>query len=105
MGLASSGSGNQLIEADGAKNVSLPEISRERIADLVADMNTKGFGVLPGYFQPQDLAGLRSFVEGAVTAAGEQHGSFRGEEPVAGPRAHGLSNCAAFAVYLHQEHE
>jgi hypothetical protein len=105
MGLASSGSGNQLIEADDAKNVSLPEISREKMADLVADMNTKGFGVLPGYLQPQHLAALRSFVEGAVTAAGEQYVSFRGEEPVAGTLLQVLSNSSAFVDLLHQVYE
>ncbi len=33
----------------------VPEISRERIIDLVADMNKVGFGVLPGYLNPADL--------------------------------------------------
>jgi hypothetical protein len=78
MELGSSGSGNQLLEAGGAEILSLPELSRERIAELVADMNTKGFGILPGYLPPEDLARLRGFVEAAVSAAGEQYVSFNG---------------------------
>lgn len=105
MGLASSGSGNQLIEDGDAKKLSLPQVSHERIVELVADMNTKGFGVLPGYLQPEDLAGLRSFVQGAVAAAGEQYVSFAGEEPVAGTLLQVLSNSPAFADLLHRVYE
>ena len=105
MELASSGSGNQLIEAGGAQILSLPELPRERIAELVADMNTKGYGVLPGYLQPEDLARLRGFVEGAVSAAGEQYVSFTGAEPVKGTLLQVLSNSPAFADLLHQLYE
>jgi hypothetical protein len=105
MGSTPSSSGNQRIDAADAKNVSLSEISREKIADLVADMNTKGFGVLPGYLQPEDLADLRRFVEGAVAAAGEQYVAFAGEEPVAGTVLQVLSKSAAFVDLLHQVYE
>jgi hypothetical protein len=103
MELGSSGSGNQLIEAGGAEIFSLPELPRERIAELVADINTKGFGVLPGYVQ--DIARLRSFVEGAVSAAGEQYVSFTGAEAVKGTLLQVLSSSPAFADLLHQVYE
>src|SRR5215469_11537995 len=102
MELGSSGSGNQLIKAGGAEILSLPEFSRERIAELVADMNRKGFGVLPGYVRPEDLAKLRSFVEGAVSAVGEQYVSFTGAEPVKGTLLEVLSSSPSFANLLHQ---
>jgi hypothetical protein len=105
MELGSSGSGDQLIEAGGVAVLALPKLSRERIAELAADMNTKGFGVLPDYVQPEDLARLRSFVEGAVSAAGEQYVSFAGEEPVRGTLLQTLSNSPAFADLLHQVYE
>jgi hypothetical protein len=105
MELGSSGSGNQLIEAGGAEILSLPDISRETVLKLVADMNTKGFGVLPGYVPPEGLARLRRFVEGAVSAAGEQYVSFAGEEPVRGTLLQTLSNSPAFADLLHQVYE
>jgi hypothetical protein len=105
MELGVSGSGNQLIEAGGAGLLSLPELPRERITELVAEMNTKGFGVLPGYVQPADLAKLRSFVEGAVSAAGEQYVSFTGVEPVKGTLLQLLSSSPSFASLLHQVYE
>src|SRR5260370_36305363 len=68
-------------------------------------MNTKGFGVLPGYLQPEDLASLRNFVEAAVAAAGEQYVAFSGEELVAGTLLQSLSNSRAFVDVLHQIYE
>jgi hypothetical protein len=62
----------------------VPEISRERIIELVADMNRVGFGVLSGYLEPADLEDLRQFVETAVAAAGGEYVVFTGEEAVAG---------------------
>jgi hypothetical protein len=105
MELGSSGSRNQLIEACGPKKLSLPEVSRETIVELVAEINRNGFGVLPGYLQPEDLAKLRSFVEGAVSAAGEQYVSFTGEEPVKGTLLQVLSNSPSFADLLHRVYE
>lgn len=104
MGL-SSVSGDSSVATGAAKKVSLPDVSREEIVNLVADMNTKGFGVLPGYVQPKDLASLRNFVEAAVAAAGEQYVAFSGEEPVAGTLLQTLSNSPAFVDVLHQIYE
>ena len=102
MGLAPSAAGDAFIEAGTSKKISLPEVSREKIVDLVAEMNTKGFGVLPGYLQPEDLAGLQSFVQRSVADAGEQYVAFAGEEPVAGTLLQVLSNSTAFVDLLHQ---
>ncbi len=105
MGLASSAAGDALVEAGSAKKICLPEVSHEKIVDLVADMNTKGFGLLPGYLQPEELAGLQSFVQRAVADAGEQYVAFSGEEPVAGTLLQALSNSPAFVDVLHQIYE
>jgi hypothetical protein len=105
MGLASSVAGDALVEAGSAQKISLPEVSHEKIVDLVADMNTKGFGVLPGYLQPEELASLQSFVQRAVSDAGEQYVAFAGEEPVAGTLLQALSNSPAFVDVLHQIYE
>ena len=105
MGSPLSASRNLPSEATGAKKASLPEVSHDRIVNLVAEMNTKGFGVLPGYVKPEDLAALRSFVETAVAAAGEQYVSLAGEEPVGGALLQVLSNSTAFVSLLHQVYE
>src|SRR5260221_3573137 len=62
----------------------VPEISRERIIDLVADMNRVGIGVLSGYLEPADLEDLRQSVETAVAAAGRAYVLFTGKEAVGG---------------------
>jgi hypothetical protein len=105
MGLAESVAGDASAEAGSAQKISLPEVSHEKIVDLVADMNTKGFGVLPGYLQPEELASLQSFVQRAVSDAGEQYVAFAGEEPVAGTLLQALSNSPAFVDVLHQIYE
>ncbi len=60
----------------------VPEISRERIIDLVTDMNRIGFGVLSDYLELPDLDELRHFVEDAVATAGGEYVVFTGEESV-----------------------
>src|SRR5258708_32202055 len=62
----------------------VPEISRERIIDLVADMNKVGFGVLPGYSNPADLEDLQRVVGNAVASAGGEYVVFTGKEAGAG---------------------
>src|SRR5258708_18919302 len=83
----------------------VPEISRETIIDLVADMNRVGFGVLSGYLEPADLEDLRQFVQTAVAAAGGEYVVFTGEEPVAGPLLDTLSASPAFVNLVHQVYD
>jgi hypothetical protein len=89
----------------GAKRLYVPEISRETIIDLVADMNRVGFGVLSGYLEPADLEDLRQFVETAVAAVGGEYVLFTGEETVAGTLLNKLSASPAFVNLLHQVYE
>ena len=72
-------------------------MSRKTIVDLVADMNRVGFGVLPGYLQPDDLEELRQFVETAVASTGGEYVVFTGEEAVAGTLLARLSSSPAEA--------
>src|SRR5260221_10160889 len=82
----------------------VPEISRDRIVDLVADMNRVGFGMLSGYLEPADLEDLRQFVETAVAAAGGEYLVFTGEEAVAGTLLGKLSAPPAFVDLVHPVH-
>src|SRR5260221_3119945 len=79
----------------------VPEISRDRIVDLVADMNRVGFGMLSGYLEPADLEDLRQFVETAVAAAGGGYLGFTGEEGGSGTLLEKLSASTAFVDLLH----
>jgi hypothetical protein len=86
-------------------DMDLPEISRETIVDLVADMNRVGFGVLSHYLEPADLEDPRKFIESAVAAAGGQYIALTGKEAVAGTLFEKLSRSAAFVNLLHQVYE
>jgi hypothetical protein len=83
----------------------IPEISRERIVDLVSNMNEVGFGVLPNYLQQTDLQNLREFVEDAVGAAGGEYVVFTGEKAVAGTLLDKLSVSPPFVKLLRQVYE
>jgi hypothetical protein len=83
----------------------IPEISRDTIVDLVADMNRVGFGVVPGYLKEADLEDLRQVVETAVAAAGGEYVAFTGQESVAGTLLDKLSGSRPFVDLLHQVYE
>jgi hypothetical protein len=70
--------------SSGVNRPHFPEISRETIIELAADMDRVGFGVLAGYLERADLEDLRQFVETVVAAAGGEYVAFTGEEAVAG---------------------
>jgi hypothetical protein len=88
-----------------ANRLEIPEISRETVVDLVADMNEGGFGVLPGYLNVADLEDLRQFVKTAVAAAGGEYVVFTGAEAVAGTLLDKLSFSPRFVNLLHQVYE
>ena len=77
------------------------EIPREEVIKLVEDMNRVGFGVVPGYLEPEALEELQQFVEAAVAAAGGEYVVFTGEEAVAGTLLAELSNPRNFVKLLH----
>src|SRR5262245_37741990 len=89
----------------GANRLHVPEISRETIIGLVADMNRVGFAVVPGYLEQADLEDLRQFVETAVAAAGGEYVVLTGEEEVAGTLLDRLSTSTTFVNLLHQVYE
>ena len=105
MDLPSPPSPDPLPISNDANSPYVPEISRETITDLVADMNRVGFGVLSGYLKPPDLKDLRRFVETTVAAAGGESVVFFGEEAVAGTLLGKLPALPAFVNLLHQVYE
>jgi hypothetical protein len=82
-----------------------PEISRETIIEIAADMNRLGFGVIKSYLERADLEDLHQFVEAAVDAAGGQYVAFTGEKAVTGTLLEKLSASSAFLNLFHQVYE
>ena len=94
-----------LTTSSGADRPHFPEISRETIIELAADMDRVGYSVLPGCLEPADLEGLRQFVETAVAATGGEYVAFTGDEAVAGTLLEKLSASSNFVNLLHQIYE
>ena len=89
----------------GADGQHVREISRDRIIELVADMEREGFAVLSGYLEPAELESLRQFVETAVAAAGAEYVVFTEQETVAGTLIDKLAASPAFVKLLHRVYE
>ena len=46
--------------------VQVPVISNTQIAALIGELDGRGYGCLPNYIQPADLARMQAFVRTAV---------------------------------------
>ena len=93
------------LDTTGADGSLFPEISRETVRGLVADINRVGFGVLPGFLAPALLKDLRHFVQTAVATAGGEYVAFTGEEAVQGTLLSQLSRSPAFVDLLRRLYE
>ncbi len=65
-------------------SIHIPEVSEAQVASLIADLDTKGFGYIPNYIQPDDLARMQQFVEAAMQKSGHEYIGFGGPDDVAG---------------------
>ncbi len=59
-------------------------ISDARVAALVADIDRKGFAMLQGFVDSNELVAMRAFVAKAVKEAGGEYAGFTGPQAVAG---------------------
>lgn len=71
----------------------VPDISTEIVARVVSEMDHHGFGVIPDFIAPDDLATMRRFVAAAVDAAGGEYSWFVGADEVAGSGLEDLGAC------------
>lgn len=65
-------------------SVHIPEVSETQVAALVNELNTTGYGCLPGYIDPEDLKRMQGFVRGAIERSGNEYIGFGGPEQVTG---------------------
>jgi hypothetical protein len=82
-----------------------PEISEGQISQLVNDMNSTGFSLLPGCVSEKDLARCQSFVDEAVTESAGEYVHFNGPEAVSGSGLDALAECRQFKALLHRIYE
>jgi len=76
--------------------VQVPQISDEQVSSLVHQMNTIGYGSIPGYIQSDDLRRMESFVDSAIQKSNHEYVHFNGPASVAGSGLEELSQSASF---------
>lgn len=59
-------------------------IARQEVAELAADLESKGFGCIPNYVSPGDLKRMQEFVSAAMVKSGNEYVHFDGPEAVVG---------------------
>jgi hypothetical protein len=77
-------------------SVQVPRVSDEQVSCLVQQMNTIGYGSIPGYIQPDYLRRMECFVDSAVEKSNHEYVHFNGPSEVTGSGLDELSESAAF---------
>lgn len=79
--------------------------SRETIRQIINDINTKGYGCLPGFIAPDNLRIMRSFVQSALQKSGGEYVGFAGPSSVEGSTLDTLGSNPAFRDLMEQIYE
>ena len=85
--------------------LTVPVISKQSIVKLVGEVEADGFGFIPNYLQPADLARIQNFVTEAVQQSGKEYVHFNGPASVAGSGLEELAELPEFESLLHQVYE
>ena len=65
-------------------SISIPRVADSDVLALVSRLNTDGYGVIPNYIQPEDLARMQGFVHAAMEKSGNQYIGFGSPSAVVG---------------------
>ena len=65
-------------------SISIPRVADSDVLALVSRLNTDGYGVIPNYIQPEDLARMQGFVGAAMEKSGNQYIGFGSPSAVVG---------------------
>jgi hypothetical protein len=82
-----------------------PDIADAQVAALVDDINTKGYGYLPGFIGPADLERMRAFVASAVQKSNGEYAGFTGPDAVAGSGLDELARSESFRSLIERIYE
>jgi hypothetical protein len=75
------------------------------VAKLVADIESRGFGVIPDFVAASDLARMRAFVAKAVKNTNGEYAGFTGPEAVAGSGLDELARSPGFRAIVREVYE
>jgi hypothetical protein len=81
--------------------VTVPEISVEKIKELVHELDTKGFTWLPNYVEDDALARMQMFVASAVDRSSQEYIHFKGPESLCGSGLDQLSSSPSFVKLMY----
>ena len=80
-------------------------LAEETARQIVSDINSKGYGCLPSFIAPDELATMRSFAHAAVKQAGGEYAGFAGPSAVEGSTLDTLSTRHDFRELMKQIYE
>ena len=81
------------------------DVPTDTIRKIVDDINTKGYGCLPGFITPDELRVMRSFVQNALHKSGGEYVGFAGPTNVEGSTLDTLGANPAFRELMEQIYE
>lgn len=87
------------------QGMSLPSVTDAAIHKLVQDIDMLGFGCLPDFIPPGELAAMRQFVADAVTRSKGEYVGFTGRTAVEGSAFDTLSTSEAFRSLMRRVYE
>lgn len=80
-------------------------MSDAQIGTLVGEIDTRGYGVIPGYVSPPDLQRMRDFAAAAVERNNGEYAGFTGPAAVAGSGLDELASSRAFRTLMERVYE
>jgi hypothetical protein len=91
-------------DSPGPSEVTLhtQEISADRVAALVEDINRTGYGVIPGFIEAGDLDRMQAFVAEAVKLSNGEYTGFIGPNSVRGSGLDELAKSRPFRAMIEQ---
>jgi hypothetical protein len=83
----------------------VPEVSSIHVDNLVHELNTVGYGCIPNYISPEQLARMRGFVGEALERSHSEYVHFNGPDSVAGSGLEELADSPEFRKLIYQVYE
>lgn len=82
-----------------------PAVTDETVRALVADVDRRGYAVLPNYLRPDELRELQAFVAAAVDGSGGEYVVFNGKGAVPGTLLESLADDPQFNSLVRRVYE
>ena len=85
--------------------LAVPQVTSQKVFELVNELDTKGFACIPDYVQPSDLERMQTFVSSAIKNAGNEYVHFNGPDAVVGSGLEELAHSDEFTRLIYDLYE